>query len=206
MTILLRAVATAAFLSAGLAAQSVEISPLVGFKFFGGFPLRAQGSNANTEAELKNSLQYGVSLGFRAGDDGFAGIRWKRQSTELNLFPPGGAPALRPAEARLDQFHGEFTYDFLDETSRMRPFLLAGAGITRMSFNGDWRVRFSFGLGGGVKVYFNRWLGLRLEGQLTHIYFPNSGQDNWCFRGCYALPTRRLVNQAELSAGPIFRF
>jgi hypothetical protein len=189
-----------------LPAQVVEISPMVGYRFYGGFPFRPQNATQSWQAEMDHSPTYGAFIGFPAGDDGQVGIRWKRQQTDFNLTSPAGVALTPTPQATLNTIHGEFLYHFREPDNRVKPYILAGAGITNFDIDGASKVRFSFGIGAGVKAYFNRWFGVRVEAQYQGIYFPRSSPDSWCFRGCWAVPVQKLMSQGEVTAGPIFRF
>jgi hypothetical protein len=57
----------------------------------------------------------------------------------------------------LDQFHGDFTHEYIpeEELRWARPFVMGSAGAIQVAGRAnDSFTRFSFGLGGGIKVYF----------------------------------------------------
>jgi hypothetical protein len=68
----------------------------------------------------------------------------------------------------LDQFHGDFTHEYIPEEGLRwaRPFVMGSASATQVAGGANNSfTRFSFGLGGGIKVYFTRHLVLRMQGE-----------------------------------------
>jgi hypothetical protein len=149
---------------------------------------------------------YGIAFGVRLDEENLVEIRWARQDIYVHL--EGGAPS--PNEkVVLDQFHGDFTHQYIleDWFPRARPFVMGSIGATRVvgGANNSF-TRFSFGLGGGVKVYFTRHLGLRMQAEWLPIVV-NPGVGSFaCGGGCVVQLSGALVSQGEIVVGPLFRF
>ena len=67
-------------------------------------------------------------------------------------------------------------------------------------------TRFSFGIGGGIKVYFTRHFGVRMQGEWQPLVVEPEVTSFVCGGGCIVLLSARLVSQAEIAVGPVFRF
>jgi opacity protein-like surface antigen len=154
-------------------AQRIEVTP------FGGY--RVGGSIAEVDAGEVVDDDGGPSLGvivdvvFGGLSDGLKveGV-FSRETTDLEvrtgIFDP-------PASVRVevDQLQVGGVQDL--SYGRVRPFLAGLLGITRYAVPGDTEVRFSLGVGAGVKFYATRNLGLRLDarGYMTVIDLGGSG-------------------------------
>jgi len=77
----------------------------------------------------------------------------------------------------LDQFHGDFSHEpFIEDwPSWARPFVLASVGATHLSAGGTLSfTRFSFGIGGGIRLYATRHFGWKIQAEwLPVVVDPN---------------------------------
>jgi len=142
-------------------AGDLEITPLVGYLFGGGFENSANGNRL----DLADTENYGVILSLRdkSTPGGFYELLYSHQSTYLKgdgtVF--SGAPRL---EIDFDTIQLGGTYG--TEGEAVNPFVAAGVGVTHMSpEQGDAETRFSFSLGAGVKIPVTKNIGLRFEGR-----------------------------------------
>ena len=200
----------------GLAAQTAageqgdkplrfDVSPIVGYRTGMTFLTAQNGQNPGPRLVLDAKSSYGMAIGFRLNEENLVEFRWSRQDTRLHL--DDGTPASN-TRALLDQFHGDFTHEYiLDEwPGWARPFVMASIGATHVAGGTSSSfTRFSFGLGGGIKVHFNRHLGLRLQGQWLPLVV-NPQVTVICGGGCIVHLTSALVSQGEVAVGPVFRF
>jgi hypothetical protein len=109
----------------------------------------------------------------------------------------------------LDQFHGDFTHEYIPEEGLRwaRPFVIGSAGATRVAGGANNSfIRFSFGLGGGIKVYFTRHLGFRMQGEWLPLVVEPEVTSFVCGGGCIVHLSARLVSQGEIVIGPVLRF
>jgi hypothetical protein len=107
-----------------------------------------------------------------------------QQSTELRfdqgLF--GGDADI--ADLDVTYFHVGMLVQ--GDNPEVTPFFVASAGATRLDPDvpgADTESRFSVSLGGGVKVFFSRNIGLRFEGRGFWTAIDDS-DDDFCDRGC----------------------
>ncbi|MHB8755402.1 MAG: hypothetical protein ACYC92_10675, partial [Candidatus Acidiferrales bacterium] len=63
-----------------------------------------------------------------------------------------------------------------------------------------------YNVGGGVKYYFSRYVGLRFDARWLRTR-TTPGQGQVCgFQGCFVVPITNHANQFPLNLGLIFRF
>ena len=109
----------------------------------------------------------------------------------------------------LDQFHLDFTHEYAIEGWPVgaRPFVMGSVGASRISnaSNGSF-VRFSMGLGGGIKFFLNRHFGVRVQAQWLPLFVDPEVVSFVCGGGCVVHLNAGLSSQGEVAIGPIFRF
>ena len=200
--------------SGGLASQSTtaaqdqskplrfDLTTLVGYRTSMLFPT---GHPPSPHLILGAKPSYAVAVGVRLDEEDVIEFRWARQETHAHVE---GVPYSNE-KVVLDQFHGDFTHEYIpDEGHRWaRPFVMGSVGATRVAGGANNSfIRFSFGLGGGVKVFFTRHLGLRMQGEWLPLVVEPEVTSFVCGGGCIALLSARLVSQGEIVAGPVLRF
>ena len=152
-----------AILSAGVAnaaAQTVEITPVIGYRFGGDFyelvtrqPVDNDGGPA-----------FGLAVDIRIEPDLFVEALYTRQEASIRLQPTLNAGIAQVFRVSVEQVQVGGLREL--EYGRVRPFLTGTLGLTRYGTAGDHEVRFSGAVGGGVKLYPTRWLAARLDGRL----------------------------------------
>ena len=203
---LLVAVACVAGSAIPAGAQRFEVQPFAGYTLTGDLPLDRNNPRA-TFVRFKNNVSAGISLGINLNDNLGAEFLWSRQPTTITGYDYGEV-FLHRMDAKLDKFHGNFVYTFRHGEDRVRPFILAGIGATRGAGEFASDVRFSFGVGGGLKYFFNPNLGLRLQARWTPTYLYSTPGGLWCnwWGYCSVSPTPTFFHQGDASLGFIFRF
>ncbi len=198
------------FLVSGSAlAQTVELTPFIGARFGGDFERSIDDFDTfDLGFELDDSESYGFVLGFNLSRHWQFELLYSTQETTLfDRFLPRGDQALFDLDA--DYLHAGFAYQFAT-SGRVRPFVAASAGITRLLpddpfFDDD--EQFSFGVGGGVKVMLADHVGLRFEGRgfWTHL---DDDEALFCdpFDLCFDANITDTLVQGELRAGLLFTF
>ena len=191
-------------------AQTIEITPFVGYRFGGSLqaaPDTGSGSPSSVELELDDAAAFGVNIGYRVGE-GEIELLYARQDTQLQtagLFT--GAPVF---DLALETWQIGGTYLFGDDDARARPFVAVGLGLTRMlpepAGLSD-ENRFSASFGAGVKLWLGRHVGVRLEGRGFFTVLDSNSQ-TFCGSnsGCVIRTTSTEISQAEARAGLILRF
>jgi opacity protein-like surface antigen len=164
--------------AADVQAQTIEITPLVGYRFGGSLEAAAPGtggaSETSRELEVDDAAAFGVHLGYRVGE-GEIELLYARQDSQLQtagLFT--GVPAF---DLALETWQLGGNYLFGEDDARVRPFVGVGLGLTRLlpepSGLSD-ETRFSASFGAGVKLWLGRHFGIRLEGRGFFSVFSDS--------------------------------
>jgi hypothetical protein len=179
-----------------------DLTPLVGYRSYLGFPT---GHPPSPHLILDGGLSYGMSVGVHLDEENLIELRWVRQDTQVHLR--GSASSYK--KVVLDQFHGDFTHEYIPEAGPhwVRPFVMASAGATHVDGGtGSSFTRFSCGIGGGVKFYFTRHLGVRVQGEWLPLVVEPEVTSFICGGGCVVRLAARMVSQGEFAVGPVFRF
>jgi len=183
----------------------IDITPLFGYRTSMSFPTVQNMQRSGPNAILTAKPSYGGTFGWRLNEEDLIEWRWTRQNTDMHL----DGLSLLNEKVVLDQFHGDFTHEYiLDEWPVWaRPYVMGSVGATHIGGTaGSSFTRFSFGLGGGIKVYFNRRLGFRMQAEwLPLVVNPTVGAFV-CGGGCVVRLNATLVPQGEFVVGPLFRF
>jgi hypothetical protein len=148
-----------------------EVSPLVGYGLGGTFRL----SDSGQSLDVHDHASFGLALDARAGDIGQYELLYATQSTDLQ------GQGFAPLKVRVDYLHIGGT-EFLGESQRFRPYILATVGATRIdpaSASGSEATRFSLSGGVGVRAPLNRHLSVRIEGR-GFLTLLNSDADIFC--------------------------
>jgi hypothetical protein len=206
------------FVAPGLVAQSppdapgqsgrlrFDVTPLIGYRTSMSFPADTTTEGSGISAIFDAASSYGVSAGYRLDELDLVEFRWARQKSHFHLE---GSPPSASESATLDQFLGDFTHEYApdDWPAWARPFVTGSVGASHVSAgSGNSFTRFTFGLGGGVKFYFGRHFGLRLEGEWLPVFVEPEVGSFVCGGGCVVHLNATVVSQGEFVAGPMFRF
>jgi outer membrane protein W len=189
-------------------AQTVEITPMGGYRVGGSFSVTGTTTDAARGVEVKDSGAFGVHLGFRVSDEGEIEALYARQNTRLAGEGFFTSQPLFDLNLETYQFAGN--YLFREEGSRWRPFIGVGLGVTRLvpeDSDLESETRFSASFAAGVKAYVGAHFGFRFEvrGLFTVL---ESDSDVFCasLSGCLVRTSGAEMSQAEFSGGLILRF
>ncbi len=196
----------AAFVPSASAQVSLEVQPFFGYRFGGKF--RPGGDAPNLPSlDFRSSRSEGLSTSVAKVEGRlFAGgeFMWNRQPTHA-LSPSSGTTV----PLRMDQYmiHGVIGEAQGEKNRRPLPFGFAGAGVTDIP---GFKSRYAYSFGGGVRYFFTRWFGLRLQGRFTpiHLYTRPETYTVIFEPGTSSGTVRNLeacTNQGEFTVGAIFR-
>jgi hypothetical protein len=190
----------------GLAQHRFEVQPFVGYKFGGDLPLDRYNPWA-TYIRFKDSVAAGITIGVNLSDNLGVEFLWNRQQTTVTGYDYAEI-FLHRMDAKLDQFHGNLLYTFRRGENKVRPFVLVGAGATRGAGERASDVRFSFGIGGGMKYFVSPNFGLRLQARFAPTYLYSTPGGLWCdwWGYCTVAPNLTFFNQGDATIGWVFRF
>ena len=201
-----RAVFLAALIASGSAAAAdpaptrFSITPFAGYRVGGSFT----DSTSGTDRDLGEAQNYGIALDFYATPETELELLWSRQRSDLDGDPATGSPEVG---LTIDYYHIGGTYLF--KTQGVQPFFVGTIGATRFdpsAAGSDSETRFSFGLGGGVKVPIARHVGLRFEARAYGTVL-SSDSEALCVNGrCLVNADGTLLWQYEANAGIYLAF
>jgi hypothetical protein len=190
--------------------QSFEVTPLIGARLGGTFDIQPDGA-AQAEARLQDAASYGLSAGVRFDDLPLVELRWTRWTSRLRIVAPFAFLGPAVGDVTLNQFHADFTREFvIPEVKGLRSFLTGSLGVTHLGAAQDGFTRFSFGFGAGLKQFLGSRLAIRADAQWLPILVEPSVSGFACgtvqFSGCLAFLNGELVQQFQMSIGPVVRF
>jgi len=182
-----------------LSAQGIEVAPFAGYGFGGnpfdgaaGRVLDGDGSRvlgALVDIPLPNGLH-------------FEGLFSRQAADVLVAFQPLAPPA--PLRLSVDHWQGGGLQEF--GIGQFRPFAVGTLGLTRYAAGANSEVRFSFGAGGGVKLFPVSHIGVRLDARLFGTLIDVDGTRVICVTGACAVALHlHVLWQAEFTAGLIVR-
>ncbi len=158
----------------------------------------------NIDLDVASAPDFGASLGIPLGGTPLKlELMVSRQNTHLTAGSGLFEPNERVADFDVTYYHGGIQVPF-GESRAAVPFVILSAGVANLDPHIEGvsaENRFSASAGIGVKVPFNRNVGLRLE---ARGYFTSLGRDDRCDR-CYYDNNHDLY-QGETNAGLVISF
>ena len=159
------------------------------------------------QVRVREGRSIGFAFGVRYNDEDVVEFRWARQDTQMQILGPTVVPFRE--RVILDQFHLDCSHEYVvdDWPPWARPFILASVGATHISSTASTVgfTRFSFGIGGGIKVFPSRHIGLKLQAQWLPLWIQPEVRA-FCRYGCIIHFSGQLASQGEVTIGPVFRF
>ena len=117
---------------AACAQRGIEVTPFIGGQINGGLDLSTPLYN---RLNVQNGLNYGVNAGYLIGKYGGVEFMWSHNQADTLAQPIAGGPDLKVFGLNTNQFLGDYILHFKDRESRLRPFVLFGAGATNLTPN-----------------------------------------------------------------------
>ena len=194
-------VAWLAGLAAPAAAQTVEITPVGGYRFGGGFYERV----TQQQVDLDGAPALGLVVNVPLHDGLFVEALVSHQEAGVDVPASAFAPSRRWRMV-VEHYQAGGLQEF-GTGRRARPFLTGLLGLTRYAADGDNEIRFTVSAGGGVKLMPVPRLGLRLDGRLFMTFVEAEGRAIACSPGiCLVAFEADVVLQAEFTAGIVVVF
>jgi len=193
--------------SAQTAPGRTELTP------FGAYSLGGTFSDLESEAtaELQDSGNFGLLLNIRQAANTQWEVIYSQQGTDTKLTGLPTADELH--ETTVHYLQGGGTYQGDGQT--VRPYLAATIGATHIDVATDGydsETFFSFSIGGGLQIWPNNRLGIRLEAR-TFGTLIRSDADLFCISdpgngmaGCAISVAGEVLWQFQAMAGVVFRF
>ncbi len=181
--------------------ESVEITPFVGIRTGGSLSGELDGTAR--DLEIEGGTSYGGILDFNLHKNNFKlEVLYSRQSTKIDqagLLVPGGL------DLNVEYLQGGVLQEVGNEKSRYYLAVLAGA--TRFAPRGlDSEMKFSLSLGGGLKFFLARNVGLRFDAR-AYLTFLKSDTGAFCVNGtCLFAYSGSHLWQGDFTGGLILAF
>jgi opacity protein-like surface antigen len=195
-------------LSAPMASAQMmwEVQPFVGYTFGGAVNLGPNSQNI-LRATFDPSPAYGASVLFNGRPNWGLEFLWHRQTTTAVSEIDETATFPQTIDVNIDQYQGNVIITLADEEDQVKPFILAGMGLTKARGAGDNITKFSVGVGGGLRYFFSRHMGIRMQARWSPTRMSPSGSMfcNW-WGFCWSIANAHFLHQGDATAGLIFRF
>jgi hypothetical protein len=184
-----------------------DFTAFSGYRTSMSFPVDPHVTGANPRVVLDSSPSYGVSVGVRLrAEEDLIEVRWARQDSYVHTEEITPQPPQQ--RVILDQFHGDFSHEPLVEDWPWwaKPYVIGSIGATHVSSDTSIHyTRFSFGLGGGIRLYASRHFGFKIQAEWLPVYV-DPHVTFVCGGGCIVHVGGTVSSQGEVFAGPILRF
>ena len=191
------------------AQRGIEVTPFVGGQINTGLNLSTPLFNNLT---VKNALNYGVIASYSIRSPFSVEFMWNHSQADTLAQPVGGGPNQKLFVLTTNQYLVDFLVHFKDPESRLRPFVLFGAGPANLAPDRSQvnsTTRFAWVFGGGAKYTVSKHLGLRLQAKWSPTYINTTVQGVWCdpfWGGCWARTDTVFLNEFDFTGGLTFRF
>ena len=193
--------------TAPASAQDAEPQPT---KFSIGAFIGYRGGGSGTDTSTGNAYQlasaqsYGLVADFRVSPDTEVEVLWSQQNTHVQQTSPVNAQLF---DVNVGYYQIGGTYLFTREG--IQPFMVATLGATYLSpqqagYQNE--TRFSFGIGGGVRLPVGRHFGLRLEARAYGTVLNNDSSAVCTNGSCLIHVSGNLMWQYEANAGVYVSF
>jgi hypothetical protein len=176
-------------------AQTVEISPVVGYRFGGDFFELV----TNQRVDLDGAPAAGLVVNVPLHDGLQVEALFTHQEARITIPPSLLGPASQ-WRITVDHWQAGGLQEF--GSTRARPFLTGLLGLTRYAADGDDEIRFTLSAGGGVKLFPLRRVAARFDGRVFATFVDVDGRAIACSPGiCLVAFNAQIVWQAEFTAG-----
>jgi len=191
------------------AQRGIEVTPFIGGQINGGLDLSTPVYN---RLDVQNGLNYGASAGYLIGKYTGVEFMWNHNQADTLAQPTSGGAGLKVFGLNTNQYLGDFVVHFKDRESRLRPFVLFGAGATNLAPDRSHVysiTRFAWVFGSGIKYNFSKHLGVRLQAKWSPTYINTATEGVWCdpfWFGCWEKGDSVFLKEFDGTVGLTFRF
>jgi outer membrane protein W len=180
-------------------AQSWEASGLFGFTPSAAIDERAP---ELSDADIRGAFTWGLQGARFFTPSLGAEVLWTQQASAFEIGTADGKADLFTMTVR--QLHGNVVYRFGREGATWQPFVFGGLGAT--FFTADTvnsETKLSLDVGGGVKFFPSRSLGVRAHVRYKPTFLNDSSSGTFCdpFGFCQG-----VLHQIEFAAAAVLRF
>lgn len=183
-----------------------ELSPFGGYRY-GGTIYADRTDLFGFDSDVASKGNFGVNLGIPIGGTPMKlELMVNQQKTHLTRGSGLFGPDVPLADFDITYYHGGLQIPIGDPRSSAVPFVVLSAGVANLRPDLPGAAaenRFSASAGAGVKIPFNRNVGLRLE---ARGYFTSLGDSNNCDRCYYDDGYNQNLYQGETNVGLVISF
>lgn len=177
-----------------------EVTVFGGYRFGGEFYEIATGLPVDADG----AVAFGVAVNIFLRNDTWIEAMVTHQQARFSVPSASGAGDIR-FRVTVDHYHVGGLTEL--QTGRVRPFLTGTLGLTRYEVSGDRELRLSGSAGGGVKLFPQPRVGLRLDGRVFATLVDADADILACGPGvCIGSIDAWVVWQAEFTAALVVRF
>ena len=199
--------AIAVIASAGrVCAQTVEVTPFVGYETAGEYPPENPNDIQTLRADAART--HGFFFDYRLLRNVQAEFLWVNNATTYVATPTDPAQAARTFRTSIDQYQVGGLFHLRDRDAAVRPYLAAGLGVTHDSNGGALpnRSAFGFSLGGGLKYEPTRRVGARIDARWMPTYGSSEYGTACDVEGfCYPDNIANYLERVNITAGLVIR-
>lgn len=179
--------------------SQIEITPTFGYSVNG------KVKTATGYLNVKGDISYGAILDIGIAPNMFLELSYNRSTPTVIVEGFRGDVELERFETGIEHYQIGSLREFEIDNEQVLPFAKFSVGATRYfgheGLNYD-NWFFSFGFGGGVKIFFNDNIGLRLQ---TNLMLPTAWSETYYWGGYYGSTYIPIVHW-DNSLGLIFKF
>ncbi len=190
-------------------ADAFDITPFVGTRV-GGELDDIESNNQSVDLEVEDGdLSYGVIFAVPVFQELRIELLYSHQETELESDSGFLSQNSKFTDIDIDYYHVGASWEWV--LPKVRPFFAMSIGATKFDPDEpllDDDIRFSYSLGGGVKLFVQKNIGIYLGGRFFSTYIDSQDRDH-CNNNnsfCYAHEEDEYLNQFEAMLGLTFRF
>ena len=188
--------------------NGLEVSAFYGYRFGGKIDV-FYGPDLGY-IKINDNAAYGVDLSYRVRDRFMLNLQWSRQDTDMDFYGYQEIGAEPLGDVAVEYFMVSGLSEAGDPSSQVVPFGGAGIGLvvaTPQERNLDTAYRFAFTLQGGVKIWLNDKVGLRLRGaMLAPMQWGSGGLFCSSGSGCdVGVGASTTILQGEFSGGVVVK-
>lgn len=215
------AMASSAPAVAQIPTSAIEITPLAGYLWGGGFQTPANGIYPAGKISIQPSFAWGGEVGYTPNGSTWFELTYLHQGTDANFERQDNGPCLAPGSVCTATFstnyiHAGARWEF--GQGNIKPFIGGGLGVTifdpgatsagvTFGSSTDFSISGELGLIYMVGKKANQRFGLRATFRGWWTFVPSGQYEAWCgYYGCYAAETSATVAQGELTGGLVIRF
>jgi hypothetical protein len=184
-----------------------EIAPFAGYETSGSYPV--SNSFVVDRFRADSAASYGTFIDRSLTDNSQFEFMWNRNSTSFSARSIATNQYSKVWDSDIDQFSFGFLYMFRNSERKMRPYAAGGIGFTHQSnsaANAN-RTDLSYSLGGGVKYFASRHVGLRGDIRWLPTRASKSPATYCDYYGfCYNATVTNYLGRANMVGGILFRF